>query len=190
MLRYLRNDLLSTNQKLDKAHGHPSVNIVEWPFTPGFVLNAYSIFILNRAPVVEDDATFMRQLAQTLKTLRRLKPNALVIYRSTGIGHPYCDDASGPLDAPLSDSELKRLPYGWSEQTRRNAIAREIVEAAGGLFVDLAALTDLRPDGHVGGQDCLRYCMPGPLDAWATILYNVFMGLEGQVPLLSDNIEA
>ncbi|KAI8372775.1 uncharacterized protein BYT42DRAFT_577946 [Radiomyces spectabilis] len=176
-LRYLRNDVLSTVHRVDKAHGRPHMDIVEWPFLPGYIISKYDILILNRGPVAEDDGTFTRQLINTMRTIRRVKPHALVIYRSTSIGHPYCDEADRPLKKPLTDEERRQLPFGWSEVQRRNAIARSIVEASGGLFVDLAAVTDLRPDGHVGGQDCLRYCMPGPLDSWVHILYNVFVSL-------------
>ncbi|KAI7857276.1 hypothetical protein BDC45DRAFT_566272 [Circinella umbellata] len=178
-MRYLRNDVLSTIRRIDKAGGHPSVDIVQWPFTTKTMLKAYSVLILNRAPVVEDDETFIQEMVKTMHTIRQASPDMLIIYRSTSIGHPYCNDASSPLNRPLTDDELVKLPYGWSELQRRNAMAREIVEAAGGIFVDLAALTDLRPDGHVGGQDCLRYCIPGPLDTWAQVLYNVLLELEG-----------
>lgn len=136
--------------------------------------------------MIESDQEFIKGLIETLRTIRKANPSSLILYRSTGIGHPFCDDATEPLEAPLSDQELKSLPFGWSEVSRRNAIARVIVEAAGGVFIDLAALTDLRPDGHVGGQDCMRYCMPGPLDSWAQILYQVFLGLEGQLPSSSS----
>ncbi|KAJ8661988.1 hypothetical protein O0I10_002319 [Lichtheimia ornata] len=186
-LRYFRNDVVSIARKVDKQYGHPSMDIVEWPFMANFILREYDIFILNRSPVVEDDTNFARQLTQTLASLRKSKPRALIIYRSSAIGHPHCDDADGPLEQPLDDEQQRQLPYGWSEYDRRNAIARTIVEAAGGLFIDLGALANLRPDGHIGGQDCLRYCIPGPLDAWVTILYNVMLGLEGALPLPEDN---
>ncbi|KAG2217834.1 hypothetical protein INT45_006799 [Circinella minor] len=181
-LTYVRNDLLSPNRHVDKNHGHPSASIVDWPFVYGHTIKRNSIFILNRAPVAENDDTFISQLIQTMQVLRKMKPTALVIYRSTSIGHPFCNDAQGPLENPLTDEQRQELPYGWSEQSRRNKIAKEIIETAGGLYVDLAAMTDMRPDGHIGGQDCLRYCIPGPLDAWAPVLYNVMLGLEGQLP--------
>ncbi|KAG0171920.1 hypothetical protein DFQ28_000785 [Apophysomyces sp. BC1034] len=182
MLRYLRNDRLSTNRNVDITGGHPSVDVVEWPFMAGYILPKYPILILNRAPVLEDDAQFVEELTRTMLAIRKAVPNVLIIYRSTSIGHPHCDEAQAPLASGLRDDELRKLPYGWSEVGRRNALARVIVEAAGGLFVDLAAMTDLRPDGHVGGQDCLRYRIPGPLDAWVEVLYYVFMGLEDKLP--------
>ncbi|KAF1800999.1 hypothetical protein V8B55DRAFT_1530803 [Mucor lusitanicus] len=182
-LRYLRNDILSVRRKMDQNHGHPTANVIEWPFTSSSIMRGYPVVILNRAPVIESDEKFIKGLIETLRVMRKANPNALVLYRSTGIGHPFCDDATEPLARPLDDSYLKKLPHGWSELERRNAMAREIVEAAGGVFIDLARLTNVRPDGHIGGQDCLRYCIPGPLDSWAQILYQVFLGLDGHLSI-------
>lgn len=166
---------------MNANNGHPKADIIEWPFTSSSIMRGYPIVVLNRAPVIESDDSFIKGLIETLRVMRKGNPNSLVIYRSTGIGHPFCNEATGPLKEALTDEELRLLPFGWSEIGRRNAIARVIIEAAGGVFVDLAALSDLRPDGHIGGQDCLRYCIPGPLDSWALILYKVFLGLEGHV---------
>ncbi|KAI8340623.1 hypothetical protein BC941DRAFT_417723 [Chlamydoabsidia padenii] len=176
-LRYLRNDILADNRQHDNNNGSPSGSIVTWPFVASNILKAYPIIILNRSPIVEDDDTFITSLIHTMAYIRRTAPDILIIYRSSGIGHPHCDDADGPLTKPLKDGERKRLPFGWAELERRNAIARVIVEEAGGVFVDLAALSDTRPDGHVGGHDCLRYCIPGPLDTWMDILYQVLASL-------------
>jgi hypothetical protein len=168
---------------MDMKKGHPRADMIEWPFTSASLMRGYPIMILSRAPVLESDEEFINGLVETMRTLRKGNPKSLILYKSTSIGHPFCDDATEPLDKPLTDAERQLLPYGWSELARRNAMARAVVEGAGGVFIDLAALTDLRPDGHIGGQDCLRYCIPGPLDSWAQILYNVFMALDGRVPL-------
>ncbi|KAI8338671.1 hypothetical protein BC941DRAFT_423549 [Chlamydoabsidia padenii] len=174
-LRYLRNDILADNKR--HSQGITPSSIVTWPFVSIDILESYPILIMNRSPVMEDDDTFITSMIQTLTTIRRTVPDTLIIYRSSPIGHPYCDDARGPLIAPLSDDEKRRLPFGWAELDRRNAMARVIIEQAGGVFVDLAALVATRPDGHVGGHDCLRYCIPGPLDAWLDVLYQVFTAL-------------
>lgn len=192
-IRYLRNDILSLRRKMDQKHGDPRGDLIEWPFVVGGLLKRFQILLLNRAPVLESDEEFIQGLMGTLKTIRKQNPESLVIYRSTGIGHPFCDEAAGPLEQRLTDDEMKKLPHGWSELNRRNAIARELIEGAGGVFVDLAALSDVRPDGHIGGQDCLRYCIPGPLTGWAQILYQVFLGLEdygGTVFKLKEEVDA
>ncbi|CAO3630038.1 unnamed protein product [Mucor hiemalis] len=179
-LRYVRNDVLSTIRKFqNRDQGHPLANIVEWPFVSSNMLSSYPILILSRTTLLgDDDLLFTRRLIHTMKVIRETSPDALVIYKSAFIGHPFCDDATQPLQNDLTDEELKRLPYGWSETKRRNAIAKAVIESAGGLYLDLAAMVDKRPDGHLGGSDCLRYCIPGPLDATMQILYHVFLGLE------------
>lgn len=177
-LRYIRNDLLSKTTRVNLSHGKPTLKIVEWPFLSGRPLESFHIVLLNRSPVVEDDMTFVQQLATTMAEIRKIQPDALIIYRSSMIGHPYCDEAQGPLDEDaIGDDYRQHLPFGWSEYHRRNRLAQVVVEHAGGVYLDMAYSMDLRPDGHVGASDCLRYCMPGPLDSWALLFYNVFLAL-------------
>ncbi|KAI8074783.1 hypothetical protein BC940DRAFT_315368 [Gongronella butleri] len=199
-LQFVRNDVLSTRTKVDLQHGSPTSDIIEWPYSRQLLW--FRIFILNRSPVLEDDWTFAQELVETVANIRRMQPQALIIYRASIAGHPYCDDADAPLlyrddDAPMTrwqrwfgtgqrngtigqpwtDAQRTQLPYGWSRHIRRNQLAQAIVEAAGGVYLDMATSLDLRPDAHLGGSDCLRFCMPGPLDDWATLLYNVFLAL-------------
>ncbi|KAI9301900.1 hypothetical protein BJ944DRAFT_270773 [Cunninghamella echinulata] len=176
-LRYLRNDILLNNPKHVQNNGHPAGSIITWPFVASNILKAYPILILNRSPIIESDEDFITSLIRTMAHIRKTTPETLIIYRSSPIGHPYCNDANAPLTQPLTEEEWKRLPYGWSELERRNQIAKSIVEEAGGIFIDLAALVNVRPDGHVGNQDCIRYCIPGPLDSWMDVLYQLFKEL-------------
>lgn len=46
-------------------------------------------------------------------------------------------------------------------------------------------MSAMRPDGHPGtvargpdSGDCLHYCMPGPIDAWVDVFYNVLLELQ------------
>ncbi|KAF9161050.1 hypothetical protein DFQ26_004914 [Actinomortierella ambigua] len=55
---------------------------------------------------------------------------------------------------------------------RQNRIAKRVVEAAGGLYLDTETMFALRPDGRMGEGDCARFCAPGPLDAYADLLFN------------------
>lgn len=62
---------------------------------------------------------------------------------------------------------------------RQNQLAKAVVEAAGGIFLDTEAMFAMRPDGRMGDHgDCSRYCAPGPLDAYADLLYNTFRILQ------------
>ncbi|KAI8098821.1 uncharacterized protein BX664DRAFT_271668 [Halteromyces radiatus] len=172
-LRYIRNDILSKRKKVNVANGQPKVDVVEWPFLGP--LSAFKIVLLNRSPVMEDDMTFVQQLAATMVAIRKIQPSALILYRSSFIGHPFCDEAQQPYQ--LGTTHRQQLPFGWSEYQRRNLLAQAVVEQAGGVYLDMAYSLDQQPDGHIGGSDCLRYCMPGPLDSWALLFYNVFLAL-------------
>ncbi|CAI5524884.1 unnamed protein product, partial [Closterium sp. Naga37s-1] len=70
----------------------------------------------------------------------------------------------------------------WGEFKQQNEMVREIVEDAGGLFMDVDPMMALRPDGHRGvvakdKVDCLHYCLPGPEDTWSEFLYNIIQRL-------------
>ncbi|KAK3847027.1 MAG: hypothetical protein J3R72DRAFT_209559 [Linnemannia gamsii] len=57
---------------------------------------------------------------------------------------------------------------------RQNRMAKAIVEAAGGIYLDTEDMFAKRPDGRMGNGDCARFCAPGPLDVYADLLYNMF----------------
>ncbi|KAG2174231.1 hypothetical protein INT43_004252 [Umbelopsis isabellina] len=178
-LRYLRNDLLSVVRKNpETTEGKPHMRVVQWPWITSNIVDKFPVLILNRGGSYVPDDEFRDQLIETMKNIRNVKLDHLIIYRSTPIGHPDCDSATGPLASRPTESELQDLPYRWGDFKRQNMIAKEIVEAAGGVFVDIAQMADLRPDGHIGGHDCMRYCIPGPADAWVDVLYNMFLLLE------------
>ncbi|KAG0326926.1 hypothetical protein BG004_002876 [Podila humilis] len=61
---------------------------------------------------------------------------------------------------------------------RQNRMAKTIVEAAGGIYLDTEEMFAMRPDGRMGDGDCSRFCAPGPLDAYADLFYNTFRVLQ------------
>ncbi|KAF9135091.1 hypothetical protein BGW39_004723 [Mortierella sp. 14UC] len=74
--------------------------------------------------------------------------------------------------------EMLHYPLSWAHYDRQNRIAKVIVEASGGIYWNIATMTNMRPDGHVGGQDCLSYKRPGSTDEWAVSLFNLFNTIE------------
>ncbi|CAO3636022.1 unnamed protein product [Cunninghamella echinulata] len=176
-LRYLRNDVLSTIQKIDLNNGLPSGQIIEWPFISPRPLNSFKIVIVNRSPILETDKAFIKELTQSFIKIREIQPNALIIYRSSIIGHPYCDEAKTPIHPTRQSINKQHLPFGWSEYQHRNELAKIVTENIGGVYVDMHTSLDLRPDAHLGQHDCSRFCMPGPLDTWALLFYNIFLEL-------------
>lgn len=45
----------------------------------------------------------------------------------------------------------------------------------GWKLLDAYTPTILRADLHNGGEDCVHYCMPGPIDHWVVLLYNMLL---------------
>jgi hypothetical protein len=43
------------------------------------------------------------------------------------------------------------------------------------LYLDFAKPTELRSDSHIGGKDCLHYCIPGPEDNWVVWIMDAIM---------------
>ncbi|KAG0298333.1 hypothetical protein BGZ98_000233 [Dissophora globulifera] len=83
-----------------------------------------------------------------------------------------------PFDHDVPLGELLEYPLNWAHYDRQNKMAKDIVEASGGIYWNVATMTNMRPDGHVGGQDCLSYKRPGPTDEWAVSLYNLFKTID------------
>ncbi|KAG0002386.1 hypothetical protein BGZ65_002679 [Modicella reniformis] len=86
--------------------------------------------------------------------------------------------AAKPFEHDIPLAEILNYPLDWAHYDRQNQIAKKIVESAGGIYWNVATMTNMRPDGHVGGQDCLSYKRPGPTDEWAVSLYNLFKTIE------------
>lgn len=55
-------------------------------------------------------------------------------------------------------------------------MAKEIIERARFIFLDVDTMLSLRPDGHMGPpRDCLHYSIPGPLDVVFHLFYNTIL---------------
>lgn len=57
----------------------------------------------------------------------------------------------------------------------------------GYTFLDLAAAVSLRPEAHLRPNDCLHYCLPGPLDVIIQMFYNVLLLLPKQEGLAQQS---
>ncbi|KAG0042981.1 hypothetical protein BGZ83_011961 [Gryganskiella cystojenkinii] len=101
---------------------------------------------------------------------------------STGapLAHNNSTFAAGPkpFDHDIPIAELLDYPLNWVHYDRQNQMAKVIIEAGGGIYWNVATMTNMRPDGHVGGQDCLSYKRPGPTDEWAVSLYNLLKTIQ------------
>lgn len=172
---FVRNDRLSAvREPVDDGWS----NVLEWPWVPLLRPWAVRVLLLNRGAHYAPDAALAAELDDTLGLLRRLHPRRLlVLLRNTPPGHRGCGDAP---PAPLRERQPPAdLPpdWHWGEFARQNGLVEVVARRHGVVYVDVDAALSLRADGHIDANDCLHYCLPGPLDHVVHLLYNIFLAL-------------
>ncbi|GJJ75209.1 hypothetical protein EMPS_07567 [Entomortierella parvispora] len=206
-LKFSRNDVISVPWAIDpEKEEFPSASTVEQPWATDELLQEYNIVLLNKGLVWRPDEEFLNELVFTIKYLWRYYPKTMFIYRATHPVSNNCtalkeageDEAMAgkdgrstvpgtmlqtPLDQSperTKDNEDPKMVFRptLADIQRQNKMAKHIVEAAGGIFLDTEKMFALRPDGRMGDGDCSRFCAPGPLDAYTDLLYNTLKILE------------
>ena len=71
---------------------------------------------------------YLSTLRFSLKKLRAIAPDVLLIWRNTWRGHANCADASGPLSSP--QAAAASLSPRWSYVTEQNEGTREIIRVS------------------------------------------------------------
>ena len=90
----------------------------------------------------------------------------------------------GPVDLGVALALVDAAPesYKFSTFHDNNRLLEEAFlrdPSDGWRLIDSYTPTVLRPDLHIGGNDCLHYCIPGPTDHWVRLLYNVLLVATG-----------
>ncbi|CAI5531682.1 unnamed protein product [Closterium sp. Naga37s-1] len=153
---------------------------VRWISTPWMEseeIKGAHVVVLNRGAHFKSTGHVVLSVSRALQFLRYNYPEKLIVYRATAPGHLNCKDYNKPLFKRQNGSDL---PFHWGEFKVQNDAVRPVVEAMGGVFMDVDPLSALRPDGHRGlveKMDCLHYCLPGPEDTWSEFLYNIVQRL-------------
>ncbi|CAG8466369.1 16077_t:CDS:1 [Acaulospora colombiana] len=169
-MMFVRNDIISLTKNASNVN-----KILEYPWL--MKIRHFNVIIINKGHHWQNDVSFRKGLIDLMNYLRKGFPDILIIYKATTLGHLNCQAAKKPLSSPPNATELESLPYHWGEIHRQNLIAREIVETAGGVFLDLESVMITRVDGHIGARDCLRWCIPGPMDVWLDFLFHIMKEL-------------
>ena len=118
------------------------------------------------------------------KTLPRM------IWKTQNPGHANCDEFAGPIswyEERLMNLSYVQSEYNWNLFPIFDRMAKEFFADMDVEILDMAPLF-LRPDAHPGKvgkvhklganqsvKDCLHYCVPGPLDLFATLLYHALL---------------
>ncbi|KAF8972418.1 hypothetical protein BGZ46_010088 [Entomortierella lignicola] len=200
-LKYVRNDDISIPWAANpKGKDYSSGSVIEQAWATDEMLHQYKIVFLNKGLVWKPDMEFLTELVFTIKKLWISHPGNLFIYRAThpisncmALKEQHEDEVIATPDGSASivpgttiQRPLLKAPERTSEPTdpqrifrptladiqRQNKIAKTIVEAGGGIYLDTEEMFALRPDGRMGDGDCSRFCAPGPIDVYADLIYN------------------
>ena len=120
--------------------------------------------------------------------------NCLLLWRTTAPGFPNCDihQVSGPIQGPHRSAMAERIitnqslyttaaqqHFHWYDIPNQNMVVEDFLQSylrhspLRLSLIDFYDLAILRPDGHVRPsgrkQDCLHWCLPGPIDTANTL---------------------
>ena len=127
--------------------------------------------------------------------------DAIVLFRNTPPGHADCMNHTKPL--PLGQHASYWYNWGnfsimnqiWKEQiniynqylydkycdgdiiinnSSNNRMDCKSALRSSMLYVDVENITQSRIDGHsMPPEDCLHYCIPGPIDTWTMVMVQI-----------------
>lgn len=107
--------------------------------------------------------------------------------RSSHQGHVDWNESryDQPLDSARpwfieNSSNYYNPKWNWDKIYLQNNLVRELIYTKYPqiLFWNIYNLTDLRHDSHRGFTvtiDGLHYCMPGPINEWVNLFYNIIL---------------
>ena len=86
------------------------------------------------------------------------------------VAKPLPTDAAHALfrAPPLGSADsnwTRKIYHSWHVLNRTRLLIDRMAAEAGWLLLDAYTSSVLRPDAHPSGEDCLHFCLPGPLDA-------------------------
>ncbi|CBN79344.1 conserved unknown protein [Ectocarpus siliculosus] len=189
-LSWYRNDFLDT--RLDGFDTprceEPDISISQcMVFADDATLSQYDTLLVNAGAHrqlggVEAYGSMIKTAGESLTaSMRRLHgDNAILVVRNTVPGHGESFDRmfTGPvnLDTALDLVEKGPPEFEWTTILDKNTLLEEAFEATHGwTLLDAYSPTILRADSHASATDGLHYCLPGPIDHWVVLLYNILL---------------
>ena len=179
-LLFIRNDHLTLQEKdVDPKktwHHDKKNNLILNPWihylidSPG----KFPVVILNRgAHYVESDILLndLKKLEILFKN-ETIREKTLFLYRNTVSGHGECNKYLSPGISSVTEDDVRN---NWVKFAAQNALVKSYLDSLSVVTIDANATSYYRPDSHVAGrhEDCLHYCMPGPVDTWVIFLFNI-----------------
>ncbi|CAN0128968.1 unnamed protein product [Ectocarpus fasciculatus] len=192
-LSWYRNDFLDTRlDGWDTPHcEEPDMSISQCMVFAGMcndaTLSQYDTLLVNAGAHrelggVEGYGSIIKTASEFLTaSMRRLHgDNAILMVRNTVPGHGESFDRmfTGPVDLHTALDLVEKGPpeFEWTTIRDKNTILEEAFDdASGWTLLDAYSPTILRADTHASATDGLHYCLPGPIDHWVVLLYNILL---------------
>ncbi|CAI5472652.1 unnamed protein product [Closterium sp. Yama58-4] len=118
-----------------------------------------------------------RRLDGTVDCRHYCMPSPLDHWVSASRCSTTCSASLIPTPSSLSTPVSCWQTLTWLLSHSLPSLPPSLPGVRSGLPRDVDSATSLRPDGHHrrldGTVDCRHYCMPGPLDHWVSLLYNL-----------------
>ena len=199
-VRFARNDHLSAIN-VSRMYDIGARTDMETPWR--HLVTPDALLVINSGAHVEPPDVYRAQVTEVLQWMRTTYPCATVFWRNTVPGHADCTNPLNQL--PLTQARYAHFDrldqmshtsdptWGWQQIRGLNAIAHDVLRSAsssavscpsspstlyrvGGLYeLDVYSFDKLRPDAH-RPHDCLHQCLPGPVDTYNRLLYNILIG--------------
>lgn len=141
-----------------------------------------SLVVMNTGAHYQENHHLLANVEAALNYTTTYFPHVGIIYRNTAPGHPNCMTTfqSSPLKQPIPDAEYMKEPqftYKWFAFKSQNALVHRLIETKFPqvLQVNIFNATLLRADSHPSADDCLHYCIPGPIDEWLVFVFNAIV---------------
>jgi GDSL/SGNH-like Acyl-Esterase family found in Pmr5 and Cas1p len=179
-LYFYRNDRLSM---VNETHINYQDNFMEDAWFQQMGKIHAKLLVMNRGAHFENTTTVLEQLNITFSSLFETHPNISVVWRTTVPGHAITEEDF--FAKPLDHYKHVAVRYNWEKFYDQNdaVIAFLNHHFPQVLVLDVCASASLRKDSHQKGG--LHYCLPGPLDTWAILLYNALYIIDDTPTALS-----
>lgn len=145
---------------------------------------AADAIILNRGyhSLERQDQTLAVVRAQLNATLARLamrvRPATRIIYRGTHASMYNCELYADPIGVTaggrvhpvayalrIHRSNLNAW-HSWRNVYPHHRLDQDLMAQLGVPYLNSFVATSLRPGGRLRRDDCLHFCLPGPVDDW------------------------
>lgn len=109
-------------------------------------------------------------------------PKIEFLWKTQNPGHARCSLAHEPVNISQYPIPSAFDVYNWNQEVVFDDFSRNHSKLLGYNVIDMSPLY-LRPDAHPGKlsnglQDCLHYCLPGPLNLFAVALMQMLYNKE------------